>query len=293
MATRVPVLNGSFDALTLPAVVDWASSSIRQGRRGYICTVNVAILMAMRRDARLQRFVDRASLVVADGTPIVWASRLLKNPLPERVTGIDLIDALAELAARERVGLYLLGAREPVAREAARHLRRRHPGLPICGIADGYFAAAQAVDRARAVKQSGAAILLVGMGAPRQEFFLEEHWENLGVALAAGVGGSFDVLAGVRRRAPRWCQGIGLEWLWRLAQEPRRLGPRYLETNSRFLVHVLREILNARFRGRRHDVPHDRSRHGAIVLGARPETTGERDDGQARMTTDPGVVRDV
>lgn len=244
--TRVRVLNGHFDPLTLAEVVDWAGDWIEQRRQGYLCTVNVAILMMMRRDARLQRIVDRASLVVADGHPVVWTSRLGRERLPERVAGIDLIGALAERAVRQGFGLYLLGAHRPVVEAAARRLLAEHPGLSLRGVADGYFGAAEAVERARAIRRSGAQILLVGMSVPRQELFLEEQWTELGVNLAIGVGGSFEVLAGVRRRAPHWCQQAGLEWLWRLLQEPRRLGPRYLDTNSRFIGHVLRELIATR-----------------------------------------------
>ncbi len=246
-----PLLNGRFDAVTTDDAVEWVSDCVRTGRRGWVCTVNVAILMAMRRDPRLQAFVDRAALVVADGTPIVWLSRRLGPPLPERVAGIDLIDRLAARARAERLPLYLLGARAPIVAAAARALRARHPGLPLAGVADGYFAAAEAPARADAVRASGARILLVGMGVPRQEFFIEEQWERLGVNVAIGVGGSFEVLAGARRRAPRWCQRAGLEWAWRLAQEPRRLALRYLVTNWQFIQCAAGPALRAALAGGR------------------------------------------
>src|SRR5262249_35786348 len=195
----------------------------------------------------------------ADGRPIVGASRLDGRPLPERVAGIALIDALAGRAARDGHGVYLLGARRPVVEAAARTLSARHPGLAISGVADGYFGAAEAPERACAVRRSGARILLLGMGVPRQEFFLEEQWDELGASVVIGVGGSFEILAGARRRAPHWCQRAGLEWLWRFAQEPRRLGPRYLVTNSQFL----RELLGARIHRRR-------APRGAAPSGGRP-----------------------
>ena len=246
VVTRVRVLNGYFDGLALGEVVDWVSASIEAGRQGYIATVNVAILMMMRQDPRLRRIVEHASLVVADGWPIVWASRLGHHRLPERVAGVDLIGALASEAARKGFGIYLLGARRPVVEAAARRLAAEHSGLTVSGVADGYFEDADAVERARAVRRSGAQILLVGMGVPRQEYFLEGQWAELGVNVAIGVGGSFEVLAGIRRRAPRWCQEVGLEWLWRLLQEPRRLGRRYLDTNVQFIGQLLREIVATR-----------------------------------------------
>jgi len=224
---RVRLLNGHFDPVTLPEAVDRAAGWIGAGRRGHVCTVNVAILMMMRGDPRLQRIVDRAALVVADGQPIVWASRLDGPPLPERVAGVDLIDALAARAARDGHGVYLLGARRPVVEAAARTLSARHPGLTISGVADGYFGPAEAPERARAVCRSGARILLLGMGVPRQEFFLEEQWDELGASVVIGVGGSFDILAGTSRRAPHWWLRAGHVRLCRFAQDRRRSGPRH------------------------------------------------------------------
>jgi N-acetylglucosaminyldiphosphoundecaprenol N-acetyl-beta-D-mannosaminyltransferase len=249
--TLMPILNGRFAPLTRAAVVEWAARFIRSGRRGYLCTVNVAILMMMRRDPGLQRIVDHAAMVIADGQPIVWLSRRLRRPLPERVAGVDLVDALAARAAREGFSLYLLGSRSDVVEAAAGRLRRQHPGLQVAGIADGYFPASEARARARAVRESGADILLVGMGVPRQEYFVDTWWDELGARLAIGVGGTLDILAGRRRRAPGWCQQAGLEWLCRLAQEPRRLAGRYLVTNTQFLWLAATQLYRARFGGLR------------------------------------------
>jgi N-acetylglucosaminyldiphosphoundecaprenol N-acetyl-beta-D-mannosaminyltransferase len=236
---KVRVLNGFFDRVTLQETVDWATQWIQSGYRGYICTVNVAILMMMRANPRLQKFVERAALVVADGQPIVWTSHWLSQGLPERVTGIDLIDALAERAEREKFRIYLLGASREVIEQTAKNLKKQHPQLEICGINDGYFSPSQVAERVRHIRQSGAQILLVGMGVPRQEFFLEENWSELGVNLAIGVGGSFEVIAGKKLRAPRWVQETGFEWFYRLLQEPKRLWKRYLLTNLQFIVHLL------------------------------------------------------
>jgi N-acetylglucosaminyldiphosphoundecaprenol N-acetyl-beta-D-mannosaminyltransferase len=238
---RIPVLNGLFHGLTSAEVVDSVATAIAAGRRGYLCTVNVAILMMMRADRALQGFVERAGWVVADGQPLVWASRLGPRPIPERVAGVDLIGALCARAASDGFGVYLLGATEETVRAAAAALAGRYPGLAISGTASGYFSPAQAAARARAVAASGARLLFVGMGAPRQEQFIERHWAELGVNVAVGVGGSFDVLAGKRWRAPALAQKLGLEWAFRAAQEPRRLLPRYLETSSRFLWLIARD----------------------------------------------------
>lgn len=239
----VSILNGRFEPVTLSQTLERIIEHVRAGRRGWLCTVNVAILVMMRDDERLQRFVDRAAWVVADGQPLVWAAPMFGGHLPERVTGVDLVEALAERAVREGLKLYFLGAEREVLEQAVEGLRQRHPGLRVAGLADGYFTEAEAPERARAIAESGAHILVVGMGVPRQERFIEEQWERLGVNLAMGVGGSFDVLAGLRRRAPRWVQRLGLEWFYRLAQEPRRLFRRYLVTNTRFLYLLARALL--------------------------------------------------
>ena len=196
------LLNGQFHPLTLDETVDLVARRIRAGERGYLCTVNVAILMMMRKDPRLQRFVERAALVVADGQPLIWSSRVLARPLPERVAGVELVDRLCERAAREGFGVYLLGAHATVVEKLAERLKQRYPGLILSGVADGYFGADQSEARARAVAASGAQILVVAMGVPRQEHFIEEYWERLSVPFAIGVGGSFDVMAGLRARAP-------------------------------------------------------------------------------------------
>lgn len=148
-----------------------------------------------------------------------------------------------ERASAEGLGVCLLGARPEVIAEAAAQLSRRHPGLDLCGAFHGHFGAGEAADVARTVRESGAQALFVGMGVPRQEHFLEEHWDKLGVTFAMGVGGSFDVVAGRLRRAPRLLQHVGLEWAFRLSQEPRRLFLRYLVTNFTFLALLARALL--------------------------------------------------
>lgn len=239
----VRILHCDFHPLTLQQTVDSIIEMIAKNERGYLCTVNVAILMMMRDNPRLADFVHRARFVVADGQPLIWASRGRTVSLPERVTGVDLVDHLCARAARLNMGIYLLGAQRDVLQKAAVRLRQTHSGLNICGIADGYFSPLEAPARARSVRESGARILIVAMGVPRQEEFVEQYWDELGVNFAMGVGGSFDVIAGLRHRAPHVLQTLGLEWAFRLIQEPRRLFPRYLTTNSRFVYLWMSDLL--------------------------------------------------
>ena len=231
---RAQILNATFDPLTLTQTADTAFRMLNAGQRGWLATVNVSILMMMRSNQRLQKFVDRAALVVADGQPLVWCSRWLGQRLPERVTGVDLVDALCQRAAAGGKRVFLLGSKHATVETLAIRLRARHHNLQI-GVADGYFRGDESEARVALINASGADILFVGMGVPLQEHFLEEHWDRLNVGLAIAVGGSFEVLAGQRLRAPRWVQRVGMEWLFRMVQEPRRLFSRYVVTNTQFV----------------------------------------------------------
>lgn len=240
---RVQLLNGEFDPLTLNESVETIFHMLSNSKRGWICTVNVAILMMMRSDPWLQRFVEKAALVVADGQPIVWCVRWFGQFLPERVTGVDLIDAICERAANEGKRIYLLGASHEIIAKVAKRLKSRHQGLLI-KFDNGYFAKNQGSSRAIHIREFRTDILLVGMGVPKQEYFIEDQWDHLGASIAIGVGGSFDVLAGLRTRAPKWIQKTGMEWFFRLAQEPRRLFMRYLATNVQFVWLIACAVLD-------------------------------------------------
>lgn len=243
MSRRVTVLNGSFDALTFNEAVDAILETVRSGKRGWVCTVNVATLIEMRRNPALQSFVDRALLVVADGQPIVWCARLFGGRLPERVAGIDLVEALAQRATAEHGRIYLLGSTPTLVARAVARLRKRHPGLTVEG-ADGHFPPASAAERADTIRACSPDLLFVGMGTPRQERFIDAQWQRLGVSVAIGVGGSIDVLAGARVRAHPWLRRVGLEWLARMVQEPRRLAARYLVTNTIFCLLIVRTLMS-------------------------------------------------
>ena len=243
MRERVDFLGAEFDPITRQELIDAVVQMIHAGERGYLCTINVAVLMQMQSDEGLQHFVRGARFVVADGQPLLWAARLLGARLPERITGIDLVEALSDRAQAEGLAVYLLGARPDVSGTVASRLTSRFPRLAVRGHSDGYFGAEEEPGRVQAIAGSGAQVLFVAMGVPKQEFFIDRNWARLGVAFAVGVGGSFDVLSGRLRRAPQILQKTGLEWAYRLAQEPRRLWRRYLVTNSRFIWLVLKQLL--------------------------------------------------
>lgn len=241
-ADRAEVLGVAIDRLDMAQTTARCRAAIEEGRYVQHVVVNAAKIVALHDDPALRRIVADCEIVNADGQAVVWASRLLGDPLPERVAGIDLMHELLALAAREDRDVWVLGATPEVLTRALENLRAAHPGLRIAG-RDGYFSAAEEEEVCAEIRASGASLLLVAMPSPDKERFLGTHGPSLEVPLVMGVGGAIDVAAGVTRRAPRVWQRAGLEWLYRVAQEPRRLAGRYLRTNGRFVALVLRALI--------------------------------------------------
>lgn len=215
--------------------------------------VNAAKIVAMHRNKSLFDALASSDHVLADGMAVVWASRILGQPLPERIAGIDLFENLLQMGHQEEFSAYFLGATQDVLDEVIRKVRAKHPNLRIAGSHHGYFKEDESGAMAKTIRNSHCDMLFVGMSSPRKETFLAEWGSSLGIAVCHGVGGSFDVLAGKVRRAPRLLQGAGLEWAYRVIQEPRRLCRRYLTTNVAFMAIVLRELLRRNLRVRRID----------------------------------------
>ncbi|MEV6006823.1 WecB/TagA/CpsF family glycosyltransferase [Streptomyces sp. NPDC051976] len=243
MSGRQTLFGFTLDALTMDETVRRCLEAARGGRRLEVGVVNAAKLVNMRRDPRLAAAVTGCDLVLADGQSVVWASRLLRRPLPERVAGIDLFLRLLEAAGPERMPVYLLGARQDVLEEMLRRLAVRFPDLEVAGSRNGYFDDSEQEKIAEDIRTSGAQLLFLGMTSPKKEIFTAAHGKATGVRVVHGVGGSFDILAGITRRAPRSWQRLGVEWLYRVLQEPRRLGKRYFTTNAAFVVMTARELI--------------------------------------------------
>ncbi len=203
-------------------------------------SINVAKVVRARRDPALRRHLRSCEVLTADGAGVVWGARALGTPLPERVAGIDLFAALVALAARRGEPVFLYGARPRILERACAALCRMHPGLILGGRLDGYGGD----DRAalEAVAASGATMLFVALDTPRKERVVHAADRASCLRFAMGVGGALDVIAGRRRRAPVALQRTGLEWAFRMAQEPRRLGPRYLTTNAAYAALIAREV---------------------------------------------------
>jgi N-acetylglucosaminyldiphosphoundecaprenol N-acetyl-beta-D-mannosaminyltransferase len=239
---RALVLGCAIDRLDMEQTVERCKAVIESEQFVQQVSINAAKLVALRQDQRLREIVNRCELVNADGQAVVWASRLLGDALPERVAGIDLMHELIALAEREGYGVYILGARADVLQTAVDRIRADHPRLHIAGYHDGWFPEEHSARIAAEIRDSGARILFVAMSSPRKERWLASHGATLGVPLLMGVGGSIDIVAGVTARAPGAWQRLGIEWLYRLLQEPRRMFRRYLVTNTKFIMLVIRGI---------------------------------------------------
>ena len=232
---RRDMLGVSLDALTMTQAVARCVEAV--DHNGYVAVgvVNAAKVVKMRQDASLRSAVSDCTMVLADGQSVVWASRLLRAPLPERVAGIDLFLKLLAQADSHGYRVYFLGARPDVLQRMLVTVTRQFPRMTVAGSHDGYFGPGEEPEIAAEIRNSRASLLFLGMSSPKKELFLSQWGEQTGAHVVHGVGGSFDILAGVTNRAPLWWQRRGLEWLYRALQEPLRLGPRYLTTNLSFM----------------------------------------------------------
>ena len=240
---RTRVLGAPVDAVTLREAVVEIDQRISRGEPAQHMSLNAAKLLKRDRDDILREAIDHCELITADGQAIVWAGRALGVTLPERVTGIDLMSALLELAEERGYRVFLLGAREEISAKAEAAIRRCHPQLRIVGRHHGYFSAEEEQGVVSAIAAARPQMLFVALETPAKELFLARHRDRLELPFVMGVGGALDVLAGIRRRAPRWLQRAGLEWLYRLAQDPRRLARRYIVGNTQFTWLVFRALI--------------------------------------------------
>jgi N-acetylglucosaminyldiphosphoundecaprenol N-acetyl-beta-D-mannosaminyltransferase len=228
------------DAVSFDEALRRSEDLVESGEGGIIAALNPEKVLAAKSDPELLRFLESARLRIPDGIGIVWASRRRGGRVRERVTGVDLFQALVATAARRGWPVYLLGAAPGVAEKAVERLRERYPGLKVAGTHHGYLhSEAEEANVVEEVRRSGALLLFVAMGSPRQERFLGRHFPSTGARLGMGVGGSFDVVAGLVPRAPRLVRALGLEWLYRTVSQPSR----YRRTFS--LLRFVRAVLTA------------------------------------------------
>ncbi len=220
---EISILGCKLHTISMAQCLDIIGSHITKRQSMHVITLNAEMVYQARSDPELLRVINQSDLVTPDGIGVVWGARYLGHTVPERVTGIDLMYSLAERAAGQGWGIYLLGAAPGVAREAARQLQQRWPSLIVTGYHDGYFTAEQIPPILDQINTSSAEILFVALGAPKQEYWIKEHRQQLQVPVMIGVGGSLDVIAGTKKRAPQFFIRFNLEWLYRLLTEPSRL----------------------------------------------------------------------
>lgn len=241
---RVEFLGCPLDLLTSTDLLAELARVIdaRAGAR-VIQFVNGNKVAQVRQDRQMEEIMWRAHYVLADGQPLLPMARVLGIKIPERIDGIGLMGKLLKLANGRGYSVFLLGARQPILEACVQRIRREYPNVRIAGFRDGYFTEAGAGQVVRQVREARPDILFLGMGSPMKERFADRYAPELGACVIQGVGGSFDVLAGMVKRAPLWMQRVGCEWLYRVIQEPRRMFWRYVKTNAQCLAAFARALL--------------------------------------------------
>ena len=253
---RIRLLWLGIDNVSFKDAADRIVQMCRRRVPSYVTTPNVDHFMRARRDVAFRDICENADLTLADGMPVLWASRALGRPLKEKVSGSDLFVKLCDRATDEGLRVFLLGGSPGVAEQAKHVLQSRHPGLEIVGTYSPVISPeGENLDAGlplAIIRDAQPHLLFVAFGCPKQEKWIARHYRMLGVPVSIGVGASFDFVAGTQRRAPEWMQRKGLEWLWRLMHEPRRLWKRYLIEDLPFLWQVAREkmVLTLRRNGR-------------------------------------------
>lgn len=229
-APPIAILGVPFDNVTTAETVHLIDLMVSSGNQHYLATANVDFLVQAQEDVELRRILMDAHLVLCDGTPLLWASRLLGNPLPERVAGSDLVPLLIQIAARKGYKVFFLGGTPQSTSQAVKNLQATYPKLKIAGHYSPPFASLLDMDHEeirRRILEAAPDLLFVSFGCPKQEKWISMHYRSLGVPVSVGVGATIDFIAGTCKRAPKWMQKSGLEWIFRLIQEPRRLFKRY------------------------------------------------------------------
>jgi len=240
---RITLFECPFDRYSLEETVKLCLHWIKEDRRPhYIVGLNANNLALMKRHPDLKEAVYAADLAQPDGVSVIWASRLLRTSLPGRVNGTDLMNRLMGEAARLNLRIFFLGAKQMVICKMVDIILEKYPGLIISGYRNGYFEKNEEGLIIKQIRESQPDILFIGMPTPFKEIWSYKNLEALNVPLIHGVGGSFDVIAGFIHRAPTWMQDCGLEWLWRLMMEPRKMWKRYLFNNTSFILMLLKAL---------------------------------------------------
>jgi N-acetylglucosaminyldiphosphoundecaprenol N-acetyl-beta-D-mannosaminyltransferase len=246
--SRIKICDIPVDALTMEETIYLIDKSIIEKRPIHHVVINAAKVVNAKKDPALKESIVSCDIINADGQAIVWASRLFNTPLPERVAGIDLMESLVKLSVQKKYRIFFLGATEGIVNTVVNFYSNQYGKDIIAGYRNGYFKKDEEPALARQISDSNADILFVAMSSPKKEIFLNTYKDQIQIPFIMGVGGSFDVVAGHVKRAPIWMQKSGLEWFYRVLQEPKRMWKRYLFGNSEFIYLVLKEKIEQVFR---------------------------------------------
>lgn len=237
---RYRILNTYVNALSMDESIEEVEKIIKARKPTQHVVINALKVNLMREDPELRKIVNSCPLINADGASIVWAAKKLNIPLKERVAGIDLFQNLVRVANEKGYKIYLFGAKEEVVTKVKSILESEYPNLQIVGYRNGYFTDEDEPKIVEEMASSGADMMFVAFSSPKKEYWVSKYINQLNIPFVMGVGGSFDVVAGVTSRAPKWMQNHGLEWFYRFIQEPRRLWNRYIVGNWKFVIYTIR-----------------------------------------------------
>ncbi len=245
MKTRVNICGIQIDNVTMAEVMDEMNRLIQERKLSYIVTPNADHIVKLQKDQEFRRIYEDAALVLADGMSLIWAGMFLGTPLREKVSGSDLLPEFCRVAAKKGHRLFFLGGREGAAKQAKEVLEKLYPGIKIVGAYAPPMGFEKNPDECQKIetmiKEASPDALFVGLGAPKQERWIYNNYRKLNIPVSAGIGVSFEFMAGIVKRAPRWMCDTGVEWLWRLLMEPKRLWKRYLVEDPIFFWFVLQQ----------------------------------------------------
>ena len=233
---RYPILNTYVNAISMEETIEAVEAIIKEGKPTQHVVINASKVNLMEKDEKLRKIVNDCPIINADGASIVWAPKVLGVPLTERVNGIDLFLKLVEIANEKQYKIYLFGAKEEVVCKVKSIFEEKYPNLQIVVFRNGYFTEADEDDIVKDMQKSGADMLFVAFSSPKKEYWVHKYIKQLNIPFVMGVGGSFDVVVGVTKRAPLWMQKCGLEWFYRFIQEPGRMWKRYIIGNAKFVL---------------------------------------------------------
>lgn len=233
---RYKIMNTYVNAINMQQTIDYVEKIIADGNPTQHVVINASKINLMEDDSKLAQIVNSCPLINADGASVVWAAKRLGIPLKERVTGCDLFQKLMAVSEKKGYKVFLLGAKEEVVTKVKAIYEQQYPNIQIVGYRNGYFTEKDEPQIVKQMRDSGADMMFVAFSSPKKEYWVSKYLNEINIPFVMGVGGSFDIVAGVTKRAPIWFQEHGLEWLYRFVQEPRRMWKRYIIGNARFVA---------------------------------------------------------